>query len=120
MPAKIAVGRSAQAQQGPAAFDALLDVELAVADQARVDRDAGLVHRGAVAVEPGPAAQDPLGSADDADPPMAEAEQVAGRGQAAVPVGRADRRRVVERLAGRVDDDERDAARPQLRRARSR
>ena len=32
----------------------------------------------------------------------------------AVPVGRADRRRVVERLAGRVDDDERDAARPEL------
>ena len=44
-----------------------------------------------------------------ADPPVAEAEQVPGRGEAAVPVRRADRRRVVERLAGRIDDDERDA-----------
>ena len=51
------------------------------------------------------------------DPPVPEAEQVTRRRQAAVPVGRPDRRRVVERLAGRVDDDERDAARPQLRRA---
>ena len=37
-----------------------------------------------------------------------------GRGQAAVPVRRADRRRVVERLAGRVDDHERDVPRPEL------
>ena len=39
---------------------------------------------------------------------------MAGGGQPAVPVGRADRRGVVERFAGRVDDDERDPARPQL------
>ena len=78
----------------------------------RVDRHAGLVHRRPVAVEAGPAAQDPLRPADHADPAVAEREQVPGRGQAAVPVRRADRRRVVERLAGRVDDDERDAARP--------
>ncbi len=43
-----------------------------------------------------------------------EPEQVAGRGQAAVPVRRADRWRVVERLAGRVDDDIGDPARAQL------
>ena len=86
-----------------------------MADEARVDRDPGLVHRGAVAVEPGAAAQDPLGSADDADPAMPEREQVAGRRQAAVPVGRPDRRRVVERFAGRIDHDERDAARAELR-----
>ena len=36
---------------------------------------------------------------------------MARRGQAAVPVRRPDRRRVVERLAGRVDDDVRDPAR---------
>ena len=39
---------------------------------------------------------------------------MACRGQAAVPVRRADRRRVVERLPGRVDDDVRDAARREL------
>ena len=101
-------------EQRPAAVDPLLDVELAVADQLRIDRHARLVHRRAIAVEPGPAAQDPARPADHADPPVPEAQQVAGRGQAAVPVGGADRRRVVERLAGRVDDDERDAARPEL------
>ena len=85
---------------------------------ARIDRHAGLVHRRAIPVEPGPAAQDPLGSADDADAAMPEAEQVPGRGQAAVPVRRADRWRVVERFAGRVDDDEGDPARRAAGRAR--
>ena len=42
-------------------------------------------------------------------------EQVPRRGQSAVPVRRPDRRRVVERLAGRVDDDVRDATCRQLR-----
>ena len=82
---------------------------------ARIDGHAGLVHRRAIAVEPGPAAQDPVRPADDPDPPVPEAEQVAGRRQAAIPVRRPDRRRVVERLAGRVDDDERDPAGPELR-----
>ena len=41
-------------------------------------------------------------------------EQVPRRGQAAVPVRRPDRRRVVERFAGRVDDDVRDAPRREL------
>ena len=94
----------AKPEQRPAAVDPLLDVELAVADELRVDRHAGLVHRRAVAVDPGAAAQDPVRPADDADPAVAEAQQVARRGQAAVPVRRPDRRRVVERLAGRVDD----------------
>ena len=73
--------------------------------------DAGLVHRRAIAVDPGAAAQDPVRPADDGDPPVAEPEQVTRRGQAAVPVRRPDGRRVVERLAGRVDHHERDAAR---------
>ena len=43
-----------------------------------------------------------------ADPPVPQREQVAGRGESAAPVRRADRRRVMQRLAGRVDDDERE------------
>ncbi len=79
-----------------------------------VDRHAGRVHRRAIAVETGAAAQDVRRPADDADPAMAEVEQVARRRQPAVPVRRADRRRVVERLTGRVDDDERDPTGLQL------
>ena len=74
------------------------------------DRHAGLVHRRPVAVDAGAAAQDPLRPADHADPPVSERQQMPRRSQAAVPVGRPDRWRVVERLPGRVDDDVRDAA----------
>ena len=51
------------------------------------------VERRPVAVEPGPAAQQPRGPGDEADPPVAEPEQVLGGRQAAGPVGGADRRR---------------------------
>jgi len=46
---------------------------------------------------------------------MTEAEQVARGGQSAIPVGRPDGRRVVERLAGRVDDHQWNAPRRELR-----
>ena len=85
-----------------------------MADEPRIDRHSRLVHRRAIAVEPCPATQDPFRPADDSDPPVPETEQVAGRGQSAIPVRRADRRRVVQRLAGRVHDHERDPARPKL------
>ena len=46
---------------------------------------------------------------------MAEAQQVSGRREPAAPVRRPDRWRVMEGFAGRVDDDERDPARLELR-----
>ena len=79
-----------------------------------IDRHAGLVHRGPEPVDPGAAAQDAGRPADDADPTVAEGEQMTGRGQAAVPVRGPDRRRVVERLPRRIDDRERDPTRPEL------
>jgi hypothetical protein len=89
-------------------------VDRAVAQQRPVDRHAGLVHGGSIAVHPGAAAEDALWPAHHGDAPVAEAKQVARRGQAAVPIGRPDRRRVVVRFARRVDDHERDVAGPQL------
>ena len=62
-----------------------------MADELRIDRDTGRVHGGAVAVDPGAAAQDVRRPADDRDAAVAEPEQVPGRGQAAIPVRRADR-----------------------------
>ncbi len=102
------------AKQRTAGRDPLVDVERAVADEARIDAYPCLVHRGSEPVHAGPAAQDVRGAADDGDPAVAKAQQVAGRGQAAVPVRRADRRRGMERLAGRIEDDERDAPRAEL------
>jgi hypothetical protein len=84
-------------------------VEVAVADELGVDRDPGGLQRGAVAVDARAAAEHRRRAADHADAPMAELEQVAGRHQAAVPVRRPDGRHVGRRLAGGVDDDERDA-----------
>ena len=102
-------------QQGPALGDPLLDVERSAAEEARVDRHTGLVHRGPVAVEASAAAQDLFRPADHADSAMSEAQQVARRRQASVPVRGADRGDVVEGLAGWIDDDQRDAPRPELR-----
>ena len=102
LPAKMAVGPVREREQRAAAVDPLLHVELAVADQLRVDRHAGLVHRRAVAVEPRAAAQDPCRAADDADPPMARAP--AG---AASPSGRRSswsRRSTACRAAARRSD----------------
>ncbi len=66
-----------------------------MADRAPGRRRAGLVHGGSEAVDARAAAQDAGRPADHGDPPVAQAQQVARRRQAAVPVGGADRRGVV-------------------------
>ena len=87
---------------------AAADEEVAVPDQRRVDRDARLVERRAVAVDAGAAAQHVDRAGDDGDPPVPEPEQVPGRGQAARPVGGPDGGHARGLLARGVDDDERD------------
>ena len=64
-------------------------VEVAVPDQLGVDRDTGGVESRAVAVDPGPAAEQVLGTADHGDPAVSLFLQVSGRGEPARPVGRA-------------------------------
>src|SRR4029079_6410844 len=76
-------------KQRPTPLDPFLDLEAAVAAARRVDLDAGRVHGRAVAVEPGPAAEDVLRPGDDGDPLVAETEQVTRRRQAAIHVRRA-------------------------------
>jgi hypothetical protein len=93
---------------------AALHVEVAEAHERRVDAVAGVAHRGAVAVEAGERAHHVLGPGDHRDAAVAELEQVAGRGEAARPVRGADRGHVGVGVAGRVDDGERDRARPEL------
>ena len=54
----IAVGRSGAGEEPPPGADPLVDLERAVADEARIDRHAGLVHRRPEPVHAGAAAQD--------------------------------------------------------------
>src|SRR5690606_4003348 len=58
----------------------------------------------------GAAGQRVLGAGDDGDAPVAELEQVAGRGQAAVPVAGGDGGRLVAGVPRGIQQDERDAA----------
>jgi hypothetical protein len=82
-------------------------VEVADGGEAAVDGDPGTLEGGPVPVEAGPAAQQFGSSGNGPDPAVAQIDQVLGRGHAARPVRRADRRHVRRRLADRVDDDDR-------------
>ncbi len=103
-----------QAQQLPRVPETLLGPEVADADEARRHRDARGLHRGPVAVHPGPAGEGLFGAGDDGDAPVPELEEVPGGRQAAVPVAGPDGRGGVRRLPVGVDEDERDAAAAQL------
>jgi hypothetical protein len=100
-------------EQVHAVLEAAAHVVAAVADQGRVDRQARHGHRRAVPVEPGQRAQHVLEPRDDRDASVPVAGEVTGGRQTPGPVGGADGRDVGVGVAGRVDDDEGDAPRPQ-------
>ena len=68
-----------------------VDQEVAVRISSGSTGTPGGLQRGPVAVDPRPAAQHVGRPADHADPAVAQLQQVPGGGQAAVPVGGADR-----------------------------
>ena len=102
-------GRFRHAEQAVRLAAAVRHGELAPADESLVDGQARPHQRGPVAVQPGVRRPEPLRAADRGDPAVTEAGQMAGRGHAALPVGRPDGLDVAARLGGRVDDDEGEA-----------
>ena len=106
----MAVGRSGSVQQLHAVRVAAFDVEIPVPHEIWVDGQSRLVECAAESVDPRPAAQDRSWSGDDREAAVTELDEVAGGGQSAGPVRRADDGDTLGWFAGGVDDDERDVA----------
>ena len=115
--AKIAVGGSGQVKQRSRLLAAAVDAEVRVADEGIVRQDAGAGQRRVVAAQPFLRRDPAPRSADHADPPVPEAQQVPGRLRGTGGVRGADDGDAVGNLGVRIHHHEREAVRrerPQL------
>ena len=103
----MAVGGSAASSRRDGGLRAAFDVERGLEHDRGVGQDAGGGQRALVAVQPLAAGEVYARPGDRADAPVAEREQVLGRGARAGGVGGGDGRDALVERHARVDDDER-------------